>query len=237
MVSPSQFFNNNHEERRAISRRILNLLSASRLYLDQSKHHLRSIYGSDSSQELLLKEEKSKQYDKLLGYRMMEALRNHVQHRGYPIHSITYSSKKVGDYVLHTVIPQVQLQVLLDDKKFKRSVLSEMKDLGEKININRYIREFMEGLATIQSKVRDILAEDLINWETLLNDIEIKFKEANDPTVTLAGLVLATEDNKQLIKTHPVVIDTVERRKALSSKNERLDGLSSQFVSNGFGIL
>ncbi|WP_420632056.1 hypothetical protein [Candidatus Leptofilum sp.] len=232
MVSPSQFFDRGHEERRAISRRIINLLSASRLFLDQSTHHLSNIYGSDSLQVDLIKEEKSKQYDKLLGYRVMEALRNHVQHRGYPIHTITYASHKVEDYVLHTVIPQMEIRYFLDDKKFKSSVLSEIKDLGQKISINRYIREFMEGLEAVQSKIRDVLIEDLMSWENLLNDIEARFKAANGSQVSLAGLAVVIENDKRYVETHSVVADIMKRRKALANKNTGFNNLSSQYVSD-----
>ena len=120
MIYPNQFLSKAHEERRIICRRIVNLLSACKLYLDQIIHHLSNIYGSDSEQIALVIEEKSNQYDNLLGYRVMEALRNHVQHRGYPIHTIKYSSRLVEDHVLYTVIPQIEIKYFIDDKKFKK---------------------------------------------------------------------------------------------------------------------
>ncbi len=74
-------------ERNLVTRRIVNLLSAGRMYLEQCKQHIGNMYGVDLGNLNLIKKEIAFQYDQSLGFRVMEALRNYVQHRGFPIHS------------------------------------------------------------------------------------------------------------------------------------------------------
>lgn len=63
------------------ARRVQNLLSTSRLYLDQVRHDLSAMYGSGSANALAFVSATNKEYDDRLGYRAMEALRNYMQHR------------------------------------------------------------------------------------------------------------------------------------------------------------
>jgi hypothetical protein len=72
------------EEINRLNRRIVNLLSVCRLYLDQSIHHLSCIYGKEGEKLNNIKKKISREYDSKLGFRVMEAMRNYVQHRGFP---------------------------------------------------------------------------------------------------------------------------------------------------------
>jgi hypothetical protein len=102
-------------ERIIVSRRIVNLLSACRMYLDQSAHHINNIYGENSEKSKAVKNEGNLQYENSLGYRIMEALRNYVQHRGFPIHSILFSGEWIDiddeakSRLHHTVIPRISV--------------------------------------------------------------------------------------------------------------------------------
>ena len=113
-----------------IIRRLINLLSTGRLYLDQSIHNLNNISSIKSINIEEIKTEKNKQYDQYLGYRVMEALRNYVQHRGYPIQSLTYNNKLVGKdpngRVLFSTTPYIHVQEFEKDNKFKKEVLKEI---------------------------------------------------------------------------------------------------------------
>jgi hypothetical protein len=71
-----------------LNRRVINLLTSCRLYLDHIRHDLNSIYGDGADVTNVVVQETSRQYDARLGYRVMEALRNYVQHRGLPIDGV-----------------------------------------------------------------------------------------------------------------------------------------------------
>ena len=52
-----------HSDRRLVGRRIANLLSRSKSYMDQMLHHVREIYGGNSVQYKEVQDEKERQYD------------------------------------------------------------------------------------------------------------------------------------------------------------------------------
>jgi len=120
-----------HRHRRLINRRLANLLSGCRLYQDQALHHLSRTYGENSDQVVEVRTAMRGQYDALLGYRMMEALRNYVQHRGWAIHSVSYSRHPTGAGVSFSFVPFVNLERLSEDEKFKPEVLDEMKAIAD----------------------------------------------------------------------------------------------------------
>jgi len=70
-----------------INRRLANLLSTTRLYLDHLRHDAGPLFDAAGSDAKALSAITSEEYDGRLGYRVMEALRNYVQHRGLPLHS------------------------------------------------------------------------------------------------------------------------------------------------------
>lgn len=114
-----------HNEKNLVNRRLINLLSASRSYLDQTKHHFHNIFGEDSETVRKIEEFKSQQYDQCFGYRVMEALRNYVQHRGFPIGSVIINRRSVesksGNRILFSLTPNMHPEDLEEDKKFKKS--------------------------------------------------------------------------------------------------------------------
>jgi hypothetical protein len=76
-----------------INKRIVNLMTSCRLYNDQTSHHFNELFGDKSIEAVALKKEKSRHFDANIEYRTMEALRNYVQHRGYPVSDYSLASK------------------------------------------------------------------------------------------------------------------------------------------------
>lgn len=123
------------EDTQTINRRLAHLMSVCRLYIDQVKHDVAKVYDSDSDQQQRLIDLFSSEYDGALGYRVLEALRNFVQHRSLPVHKLEYSSSldKRQDITLtkHTCIPTLSVKHIEDDGGFKPKVLKELKKEGE----------------------------------------------------------------------------------------------------------
>jgi hypothetical protein len=102
-----------------VSRRFLNLLAASRAYLDQGAHDLIRIVepndGTLTDFSAIFKKYTKKEYDTILGYRVMEAVKNYIEHRGFPIYT-SYEERSVHipdrDAWVHHVKPQIYLKVL-----------------------------------------------------------------------------------------------------------------------------
>ena len=113
-------------ERIIVARRIVNLLSACKMYLDQSIHHLTTMYGENSEKVEVVRNKTNNYYDNNFGYRVLESLRNYAQHRGFPIHSIMLLGEWLDiededkSRLHHSVIPRISVQVLESDGKFKQ---------------------------------------------------------------------------------------------------------------------
>jgi hypothetical protein len=73
-----------------LNRRVANLLSAGRLYIDQIMHDAGVLAGEDELLVELIRKKSSEQHDAKLGYRVMETLRNYTQHRALPVHQLSY---------------------------------------------------------------------------------------------------------------------------------------------------
>jgi hypothetical protein len=133
------------QQRLLLDRRYANLLSICRLYLNYSSALARTLgiekeFGAATNTE----------YDSSLGYRVMEALRNYVQHRGFPLSSITHNSMAIGDNEAElcevTVVPGLALERLKGDANFKSSVLAEIEALGTEPDLRLWTREYLDGI-------------------------------------------------------------------------------------------
>lgn len=173
-------------DRRIINVKIGNLLSTARLYIDHSKHHFSTIYGKKSNQYKEFETEFSNQYDSKLGYRVMEALRNYNQHRGFAFEEITYGTNIVdindpASNTRTTITPNLIVSSLKRDKKFKKEILEELEGMNDTIDIKPLIREYVDGLSRVHHMARSILQEDLNGWESeiekRINDFIEKFGE------------------------------------------------------------
>jgi hypothetical protein len=149
------------QERLNLDRRIVNLLTSCRLYIDQSKHVASRLFGDESTEFREHVARTHKAYDSQFGYRFMEALRNYVQHRGLLVHSINYGTSRVthkdGDYFQHTVAPILDLSNLKQDPKFKQSVLEEGLERGKTIDLRGPTREYVSAIWSLHLILRDTI--------------------------------------------------------------------------------
>jgi hypothetical protein len=145
------------------SRRVQNLLSSARLYVDQVKHDLSHRYGSDSEQGRSFEAATQREYDTRLGYRAMEALRNYMQHRSLPLRyvSVALRREKETDPVVHVANPELDLPDIRKHGGFKSNVLAQLEAVGSKPpKLKLLMREYVEGLAEVHIGLRAQLAAD-----------------------------------------------------------------------------
>lgn len=217
-----------------VNRRIINLLSSGRLYIDHSSHHLSNIFGKNSTMTANIKEEISRKYDENIGYRTMDALRNLVQHRGYPVHSLKYSINWIeqsGD-VLFSLTPYISWTELKEEKKFKKAILNELKDLGEKIDIRPFLRGYVETIGMIHEKIRSELEQSIDGWEkTILKSIE-NYENILDKKKSIALAAVSHDEDGKRKEEIQLFRDFIEYRRKLVKKHFSLKNLSKRYVSN-----
>jgi hypothetical protein len=139
-----------------ISRRIINLLTSIKLYLDSYPQHAGRLVVGEKF--LNLKDAPSRAYDLSLSYRTMEALRNYAQHEAFPVHGWTvkqeWDTSTEPKLLRATVSPRLDLKTLAQSKRFKKGVLEELENTTSSIELKPLIREYIEQLWMVHSEFR-----------------------------------------------------------------------------------
>lgn len=181
MVRPHIQYKDFFDVRLALNIRFVNLLTAVRLYTDQLSNHLSACNPSDIDLKSDVKAFFSSEYDLSFDYRFMEALRNHVQHSGIPVHRISTGSKRTAledglfEYSLHF---SAQKKILAQDNCFKKKVLNEMPD---EVNLRLATRGYIEALSRIHKKAREKIESSVHSsrqcFEKAINDYMVVYEK------------------------------------------------------------
>lgn len=150
--------------------RLINLLTACRLYFDQLEHHTKNfaVYITDIAEQV--EKLRSNEYDSNKEYRFIEALRNYVQHRGLPVHWILLNRRRTrseDDHLLEYSIELASLRSYLEeDGKFKKKVLAE---LDEKIDIKVATRSYLDSISNVHKSVSYMISDRVSSSRQLIN--------------------------------------------------------------------
>ncbi len=172
------------EDLQLSNRRVANLLAAGRMYLDHACHDLTFLYGTDSEVLAAFRLETNRQYDTRLGYRVMEAVRNVALHRGLPIQVFSYPNVSVEAPGATTrklrfgAVAFMMPQSLEEEGGLKPSILVELKQLGERVDVLPLVREYVAGLSSVHERLRELSDRDVLKWEATLNAVQLKVAEA-----------------------------------------------------------
>lgn len=214
----------------AVSRRLANLLSAARLYLDQVNHDLRETFGPTSDLPELVKTKASAEYDARLGYRVMETLRNSMQHRSMPIHGLSYPQDWVGRSLRFRAVPFLNVE-RLKDARLKPAVFAELVTRGETVELTPLVRQYVEGLGNIHEELRDLAGPQVALWDSVLAATQSRGTQATGgPTHPVFALRL--DDADVVVDTVQVFMDLVEYRRAFEKRNSVLSHLARRYVSS-----
>ncbi len=197
-IWPNRDFGDSMLARLKLDQRLVNFLTACRLYQDQTDHVISSIFGEHSHQLTEVKNFKRTLYNDHWGYRFMEALRNHAQHSGLPVHIISYNLERVPgteeDYSQFTVVPQSSVNYLAEDKTFKKTVLIELQKRGEKIDLRPGVREYVECFAKLHDYLRGKIAGEYSAQRQVYETAIAEWSEMGGQTVMFPHLMKMNED-------------------------------------------
>jgi len=216
-----------------INRRIMNVLSACKTYLDQLHHEISTIYGKESTQFNFVNSLCKREYDSHLGYRTLEALRNYTQHRDLPVDAIQYSSSANGEgpqrLIKTSCTVHTMLTSLAEDAEFKPTVLKELQQFGDKVDLKPMIREYITCIWRIHSEVRGYIAGDVGQWDAHVESAIERFRKKFPQETAIA--VAKVEDNNP---TECVYLsnDFSKRRKELQSKNHHIGDLRKRYITS-----
>lgn len=165
--------------RTLISRRIINLLTSARLYVDSLPQDANKLLSANPTARQKVLHAPSEAYDSLLGYRVMEALRNYSQHEALPVHNWTTSAHRDTDQNSHAILfavkPALDIQRLENAKAFKASVLNELKALENKLELKPFIREYVQGIGSVHHTLRLEMKGALESWKALIRNARERY--------------------------------------------------------------
>jgi hypothetical protein len=215
----------------AVSRRLANLLSAARLYLDQVNHDLRATFGPTSDLPQVVKAKASEQYDARFGYRVMETLRNVMQHRSMPVHALSYPSESIEHGLQFRAVPSIDV-LRLKDAEVKPAVFAELEARGETVALTPLVREYVEGLGNIHEALRNLAARQVALWDSVLASTQARGTEPSGGGAKRAVLAMHLDNTENVIETVQVFTDLTDYRRAFERRNSVLSHLARRYVSS-----
>lgn len=229
--SPQAF----QDTRGVVNRRLLNFLSAGRLYIDQIKRHLSEIdQGVLASTNKLI----SDIYDGNASFRITEALRNYVQHCGFPTHAISHSWKRITSdksvRLQFFVSPTVDHDELAKDKTFKKQALTDLQAMSVKgrVKLMPCVRQYVELMGGIHVQLRKSLEQHREEWDKCFAETMSKFA-AMYPTTELTGLAaVVLSDAAGWLGKVEIYSAVIDLRKRLTEKSFNFANLSKRYVAS-----
>ena len=218
-----------------VNRRLVNLLSIARLYIDQVPHNLGNLFGSHGGAAKDFEAFKSREYDQRLGYRALEAMRNYMQHRSLPIHGLVSERRRreiASTHVLeHTLTPQIEPAQLREDGKFKAGVLNELEKLAARVPLPPLVREYVAGLACVHRDLRGMLAPEIVRWDEQVKRLGRDFESFGASDLTGLAVVVQEENGTYSHVVH-ISPGPIQRRQWLERKNRYVEHYEQTLIAN-----
>lgn len=237
IVWPGRSHDEAMDERLELDRRLVNLLTACRLYLDQAGHTLSQFFGPRSAQEASIDKSKSTFYDNVFGYRFMEAIRNHIQHRALPIAETQYwhSADDRPDLgrVEVVVIPCVNVADLKSDPKFKPQIIEELKGRTPMLDLRGPVREYVSCLMELHETMRGLLDAVVVGALDVYKRARLDYSTIDGVVVDLPSLIRVQDEVlAQPFEETPLSLGPIDRYEALRKRRAGAKTLNRFFASN-----
>jgi hypothetical protein len=224
------------ESRASFDRRIMNLLTTARTFTDSVPQHVNRFFNRDPVKTSTAEGYFSTEYDGRIGYRTMCALRNFVQHQGFPVHGSGYGASRVGEgegrKMRFTVDPYLR-PAELREGDFKRSVLVELESMGKEIDLKFLVRDFVEGLSAATGRLREMVDATINDAAATLETAIKSFEDEFPSEGSIIGLAAVRVDADQNFNDELAIIrGPNEYRLRLRNKNSTLVNLTRRYVSS-----
>lgn len=235
MVRNSTDYSKFFDIRLTFNRRVVNLLTSTKLYIDQILQHVKSCIPDNPDIAGSVKALFSSEYDEFFEYRFMEALRNYVQHRGLAVHSTSLG----GKWTSHEEYKGLEFKTRLfthkaeveDDRAFKKQVSKEMTD---KVDLLYAIRVYVGSISKIHCNVRDLITpaseQARHQIQESINEYDAINKQKSVGLNAIRSIPKKRVD--ETIEKFPLLLEWDDIRLELIKNNNRLANLDKRYVSN-----
>jgi len=222
-------------DRLELDRRVSNLLSACRFYLDRSEATISAFYGKRSAELKKFKHARSVCYDRAAAYRFLEALRNYVQHCGFAIGAIAFKSHGLengGDAMGEFRIgATVDLRSLRESGDFKSAVLSEYSAEVRDVDLVPLFRVYVHEILGLHELLREILTPKRNDAQKLYSDALREFSHSAFGELKTPRLLVINDAGAVTSEIH-LVDYPIEHYRFLSGRPICTRRFDRAFVSN-----
>lgn len=204
-----------------INRHFANVLTTTRLYIDQGKRFGKKLDRLFGEPLVQFEKRTNQQYDAKLGFRVMEALRNFVQHRGDAVHQVVFDAHKEYEGETMRIVKRTNTYLdpaeLRREKKFKSEVLKELDELKSRPTAQEFLQEYLEGLRIIHEEFRASTREKIAQSEACITDAFERYRAIAGDVIGLQAI----ETNKDggVKRSFSVIDAPIVMREFYESKN------------------
>lgn len=218
------------DDRSILNTRVINLMTATRLYIDQLPKHLNRCDIHSQNFLEAFRTKCSEEYDGKFEYRFMEAMRNHVQHHDLPIDGISSRlerSRDENNLIEYSTQLFIKADALAKNEKFKKSILDEIQD---KINLVSSSRIYIQSISDIHQHIRNLIEPVTISSRAKIESAHEKY--ASIYSGTLIGLSAIEKKDEKQISSLPLLLDWDDVRIQLKERNPRFNDLAGKLIVN-----
>jgi|JI9StandDraft_2_1071091.scaffolds.fasta_scaffold34113_2 hypothetical protein len=198
------------------NRLVVNLLSTARLYGDQVKRAFSNL-KLDRTFKTIATERLATAYDSSFDYRFLEALRNHVQHRSTPVHSMGAREllRATTDGWADSFTLWANRDILEEEGDFKAQVLQEMP---AKVDLRDAVRKYVTQLGEAHLELRAQVAPTVQAARTLVDEEITRYQVESG--MSAVGLCACIEVDSDYSDWVPVFLEWDDVRMELVAKNQ-----------------
>jgi len=218
------------------NRRITNILTSTRMYMDHMPRHLRSCLPSEDKTEVesFFQGLTHGEYDAYFEYAFLEALRNHLQHAGLCVSQVTLDNKNYpvsdgGRLWENRTLVFTDKKLLGGNPDFKKIVINRMPD---KVELTTAIRVYIGCISRVHDKIRDRIQ---VSVDAARASLEETLKSYSDQCDSPTNMVHANRYSSAQESPEEVVLIFFEWdniRIKLQNKNMKNSNLARHYVSN-----
>lgn len=200
------------------NRHILNLLSSARTYIDQVVRDF-ELFGSKREFKIRAKMLMKEAYDTSKDYRIVDQLRNRVQHQALPVDGMSSSIGPTADKSETMMFYCEKARIAADQGKFKQRVLDECDD---KIDLRALMRGCMTEMSRIHIALRELVNKECERSRGIITSAIAEYaaeQEDKSSSTSVIGLASVVMRDDKIVESVPLLLNWDDTRVKLASKN------------------
>ena len=232
MIREDYDLKNFFEFRLKLNTRLVNFLTAVKLYKDQQRQYVPNCVPNSRRKVIkdIVEEFFTKEREENKEFRFIDELRNYVQHRGLAVHwtQLCRTRKSIDDnFFLEYSMELASQRVYLEkDTGFNGEVLKEQ---DEKIDLKAATRNYVESIGNVHESIRNLIAQSVSSAREIIEEAHRKYLAVYSGR--LIALSACEYSDKEQISAIPLLLDSDDIRLKFQERNKIIN-LKKRYVTS-----